>query len=66
MSTEDQIRLEILSSAPLDSWIALSRDEKRLVAVGKDYREVVEKADSAGEPDPLILKTPSEWGQLSL
>ena len=59
-------RLEILRSAPLDSWIALSEDETAIVAVGKTYDEVVSKAETAGVTDPLILKTPVRWSPLSV
>ena len=66
MSPENQIRLELLRSAPLNAWIALSEDESRIVAVGNDFGEVSEKADAAGEPDAIILKTPPVWSAFSI
>jgi len=36
-------RFEALKSAPLDSWIALSEDESRIVAIGPSYEEAVSK-----------------------
>lgn len=66
MSPENQTRLELLRSAPLDRWIALAPDESRIVAVGNDYAEVSEKADAAGEPEAIILKTPPVWAALSV
>jgi hypothetical protein len=66
VSPENTIRLEILRSAPLDKWIALSGDESRLIAVGDDYSEVSQKADAAGETDAVILKTPSVWSSFSV
>jgi hypothetical protein len=66
MSPENTIRLEILRSAPLDKWIALSEDESRLVAVRDNYSEVSSKADAAGEIDAVILKTPSVWSSFSV
>jgi hypothetical protein len=66
MSPENKIRLEILRSAPLDKWIALSEDESRLVAVGDDYSDVSDKADAAGEKDAVILKTPANWSSFSV
>jgi hypothetical protein len=66
MSPENEIRLNLLRSAPLNSWIALSNDESRIVAVGKSFVEVSEASDKAGCDDPLILKTPPEWLPLSL
>ncbi|MGO9337411.1 MAG: DUF5678 domain-containing protein [Terracidiphilus sp.] len=66
MSPEAAIRLKVLRSAPLDSWIALSEDESRIVAVGRDYSEVSDKADASGEGDVLILKTPISWTSFSV
>jgi hypothetical protein len=58
--------LEILRSAPLDSWVALSEDESKIVAVGATYSEVAEKSEKAGVSDPLIIKTPAKWAPLSV
>jgi hypothetical protein len=66
MSPENANRLELLRSAPLDSWVALSEDESRIVATGATYTEVVERSENAGVSDPLILKTPTEWSPLSV
>jgi hypothetical protein len=66
MSPQAAARLKALSSAPLDSWVALSEDESTIVAVGGTYGEVVEKSEQAGVGDPLIVKTPAHWGAFSL
>jgi hypothetical protein len=66
MSPQDALRLELLRSAPLNSWIALSSDESRIVATGLTYSEVAELSERAGEPDPLIVKTPVQWSHFSL
>ncbi|MGO8756858.1 MAG: DUF5678 domain-containing protein [Terracidiphilus sp.] len=66
MSPESTVRLKALQAAPLDAWIALSEDESRIVAVGRDYAEVSAKADATGEKDVLILKTPPFWAPLSV
>jgi len=66
MSPQNAIRLNTLRSAPLDSWIALSDDESRIVAFGSNYSEVSERADATGEEDITILKTPPAWGPLSV
>jgi hypothetical protein len=59
-------RFEALQSAPPDSWIALSKDESKIVAVGETYEEVVTASDSAGVNDPVIVKTPKVWASLSV
>lgn len=61
MSPQNTIRLELLRSAPLNSWIALSEDESSIVATGSTYSEVSERSDIAGVSDPVILKTPEQW-----
>lgn len=66
MSPQNQRRLELLRTAPLNSWIALSEDESRIVATGATYSEVVERSESAGVSDPLILKTPEQWAPISV
>jgi hypothetical protein len=64
MSADNPTRITLLKSAPLDSWVALSEDETRIVAVGDSYLKVSEMSDEAGESDPLILKTPAIWGPM--
>jgi hypothetical protein len=59
-------RLEALKSAPLDSWVALSEDETKIVAVGASYEEAVEKSEKAGVMDPLLVKTPPVWLPISV
>jgi len=64
MSSPSTTRLTLLRSAPLDSWIALSEDESRIVAMAESYADVVKLSDEAGVSDPLILKTPPTWDQV--
>jgi hypothetical protein len=66
MSPENTIRLALLRSAPLDKWIALSEDETKIIAVGDNYQQVVERSEASGELDPIILKTPPTWAPLSV
>jgi hypothetical protein len=61
MSPEDAARLELLRSAPLNSWVALTQDESRIIASAATYSEVVRLCEQAGEEDPLIMKTPERW-----
>jgi hypothetical protein len=66
MSLENEIRLDLLRSAPLNKWIALSEDESNIVAIGETYGEVSRLSDLAGISDPVILKTPEEWVPISV
>ena len=60
------LRFEALKSAPLDSWVALSEDETRIVAVGSSYDEAVKNSESAGVSDPVLVKTPKRWLPISV
>jgi hypothetical protein len=59
-------RFELLKSAPLDRWIALSEDESKIVAIGDSHSEVVSKSESAGVSDPVVMKTPKRWLPISV
>ena len=59
-------RLQLLSDAKPDSWIALSGDESAVVGRGSTYAEAVEDAAKNGEGDPVLIKTPSDWSPLVL
>jgi hypothetical protein len=59
MSTEE--RLEMLKTAPPNSWLALSEDESRVIGSAPTYSEAVELAANEGVEDPVLIKTPDEW-----
>ena len=64
MSPQNSVRLDLLRSAPLNSWVGLSHDESRILAAGPTLDEVIEQTQALGEEDPLILKTPHVWGPI--
>lgn len=66
MQTKRDSRLDVLQSAPLDKWIALSEDESKIVAVGSTYSEAVAESEKAGVSDPVMIKTPKIWAPLSV
>ncbi len=59
-------RSEALRNAPLNSWVALSDDETRIVAVGATYEELAAELDRMGDTSAVILKTPDAWLPLAL
>jgi hypothetical protein len=61
METLETASMELLQSAPLNSWIALSADQKRIVAVGDDPQDVLDKAAALGEEGIVLAKTPPTW-----
>ncbi|PYX81383.1 MAG: hypothetical protein DMG66_01760 [Acidobacteria bacterium] len=54
-------RLEILESAPPNSWVALAEDESKIIAFGSTYEEAVANSEKAGVKEPVIIKTPERW-----
>jgi hypothetical protein len=54
-------RLELLRSAPLNTWLALSADETRIVATGRTFMEADEAARKTGEQGYFLTKTPHAW-----
>lgn len=66
MSVANTPRSELLRSAPLDSWVALTEDETRIVATGATYEEVSKQLDESGDKDSVILKTPKHWLPLAV
>jgi predicted RNase H-like HicB family nuclease len=57
----DEERVRILSEAKLNSWVAFSSDESKLVGRGDSYEQAVEDAQKHGESDPLLIKIPDNW-----
>jgi len=41
-------------------WVALSADERRVVANAKHPAEALKKAKAKGEPDPILMWAPKE------
>lgn len=56
-----EARLTALSNAPRNRWVALSADETRVVADADTFENVADAAERAGEPDPVILRVPTDW-----
>lgn len=66
LKAQSDARLKALREAPLDSWVALSEDEGRIVAVGATFEEVTRNSELAGVEDPVLVKTPKSWLPLSV
>ncbi len=41
-------------------WVALSRDERRVIASGKTPGEALDLAHARGETDPILMWAPKE------
>jgi hypothetical protein len=62
MSKEE--RIEALTKAPPNGWVAFSADETRVVAYGTTYDEVIESARRFGEAEPVVVKVPETWARM--
>jgi hypothetical protein len=51
-------RLELLQSAPPNSWVALSAEEDRIVAVGATFVQAEEAAQRSGAQGYFLVKIP--------
>ena len=54
-------RLELLRSAPMNTWIALSADESRIIATGVTFMAADEAAKKTGEEGYVLTRTPEAW-----
>ncbi|MEO7029409.1 MAG: hypothetical protein ABI147_08385 [Acidobacteriaceae bacterium] len=54
--------LELLQTAPLNHWVAVSADRVRIVASGDHLPSVVAEAKALGEEHPILAKNPPMWG----
>jgi TPP-dependent indolepyruvate ferredoxin oxidoreductase alpha subunit len=61
-----EARVSALREAPLNSWIALSDDETRVIAAGASYQEVADELDRMGDESSVIVKTPPSWELLAV
>ena len=48
----------VLKDAPAGKWIALSRDQTRIMGHGETVDDAVKSARLAGEDNPVLLKMP--------
>ena len=49
---------KLLVGVPKGAWVALSRDEDRVVAFASELQEALKKAKEAGESDPVVIRVP--------
>ncbi len=60
MKPEEYARM--LAEAPRNGWVALSSDESAVVGTGATMDEAVSAAAKNGVDEPVLVKTPKEWG----
>jgi hypothetical protein len=47
---------KLLVGIPKGAWVALSKDEERVIAYSAELPDVLDAAKKAGEPDPVITR----------
>jgi len=52
----------LLVDVPKGAWVALSKDEERVVAYAAELQEAIRKAKEAGENDPVVIRVPETDG----
>ena len=57
---------EILKDVPPGAWVALSSDQKLVVAFAADMRDAIKAASQAGEQEPIVLRVPLSTSALFL
>lgn len=53
---------KLLADVPKGAWVALSKDEERVVAFAVELQEALQKAKDAGESDPVVIRVPETEG----
>lgn len=49
---------KLLVGVPKGAWVALSKDEERLIAFAAELPDAIQKAKDAGENDPVVIRVP--------
>lgn len=57
---------KILADVPKGAWVALSKDEERIVAYAAELHEAIAKAKATGESDPVVIRVPEDGATLLL
>jgi len=49
---------QLLKSVPPGAWVAISRDQERVVAYAAELKDAIRKAHDVGENHPVIGRAP--------
>ena len=59
-TTLEPIDLSKILAKHANCWVALSADERHVVAAAKSLQEALKKAKAKGERDPILMWAPKE------
>ncbi len=60
MPAIETLNEELLKGIAPGTWVAISRDQKRVVGTGETIDEAVKQAQQIGEKTPFIIRVPFE------
>jgi len=49
---------KLLADVPKGAWVALSKDERTVVAYAAELQDAIRMAKEAGESDPVVIRVP--------
>jgi hypothetical protein len=49
---------KLLVGIPKGAWVALSRDQDKVLAYAAELQDAIQKAKEAGENDPIVMRVP--------
>ncbi len=49
---------KLLADVPKGAWVALSKNEDKVIAYAAELQEVLRRAKELGENDPVVLRVP--------
>jgi hypothetical protein len=49
---------KLLIDIPKGAWVALSRDQDKVLAYAAELQDAIQKAKEAGENDPIVTRVP--------
>ncbi len=57
---------KLLVGIPKGAWVALSKDEDKVIAYAAELQEAIKKAKELGENDPVVVRVPESDGSTLL
>jgi Family of unknown function (DUF5678) len=55
---------KLIADLPKGAWVALSNDEKRVVAYAGELEEALKLASERGEPNPVVTRVPENGASI--
>jgi hypothetical protein len=53
---------KLLTGVPKGAWVALSKNEEKVLAYAAELQVAIQKAKEAGENDPIVIRVPETDG----